>query len=76
MFVFKYGSGVISLGIPEEKIINEVYGRPCEVLVDVPTAVREALRNPIGTPPLKKMVKAGNKVAILVSDICQRENWS
>ncbi|MED1472087.1 nickel-dependent lactate racemase [Bacillus salipaludis] len=32
-------------------------------------ALKEALKNPIGTAPLKEMVKASDKVAIVISDI-------
>lgn len=66
---FKYGNGLMTIDILEKQVIHELYGRPCEVVEDVPAAVQEALDNPIGTPPLKKIVKAGDKVAIVVSDI-------
>ncbi|WP_371375904.1 nickel-dependent lactate racemase [Sporomusa aerivorans] len=66
---FRYGHSELKISLPEEKIINEVYGRPCEVVEDIPSAVRTALRQPIGTPPLKKIVKPGDRVAVIVSDI-------
>ena len=69
VFEFGYGSNKITVGLPEQKIINNVLGKPCPAIVDVPAAVREALRNPIGTPPLKEVVKTGDKVAMVVSDI-------
>jgi nickel-dependent lactate racemase len=68
-FALKYGSGVLEVSLPIDKIINEVYGRPCQIIDDVPAAVRTALNQPIGTPPLRKIVKSGDKVAVLVSDI-------
>lgn len=69
VFEFGYGSSKISVGLPEEKIINNVLGKPCPAIADVPAAVREALRNPIGTSSLKEVVEPGDKVAVVVSDI-------
>lgn len=68
-YEFKYGSGVMAIHIPEDKIINELHGRPCDVIDDVTSAVNHALRNPIGAPPLKELAKTGDRVAIIVSDI-------
>lgn len=66
---FGFGRGKIAFTLPAEKIIQEIDGRPAEAITDVPAAVRQALNNPIGTPPLKEIVKQGEKVAIVVSDI-------
>ena len=68
-FSFGYGNTAMELSLPEEKIIYEIEGRPATAIEDVPTAVRTALRQPIGTPPLKEIVKPGETVAIIVSDI-------
>ncbi|QDR82426.1 nickel-dependent lactate racemase [Sporomusa termitida] len=69
VFEFGYGNSKLQVSLPAEKIINNVLGKPCPAIVDVPAAVRAALRNPIGTPPLKEVVKPGDKVAVVVSDI-------
>ena len=68
-FSFGYGNAVVELALPEEQIIHEIEGRPAAAIEDVPAAVVAALRNPIGTPPLKEIVKPGETVAIIVSDI-------
>ncbi len=68
-FSFGYGNKVVELALPEERIIHEIEGRPAAAMEDVPAAVLSALRNPIGTPPLKEVVKPGETVAIIVSDI-------
>ncbi|SDF19221.1 nickel-dependent lactate racemase [Sporolituus thermophilus] len=68
-FSLGFGDSQIKVALPEEKIINVVEGKPVAPITDVPAAVREALNNPIGTPPLKEVVKAGDKVAIIASDI-------
>ncbi len=68
-FSFGFGNGTIELALPAAQIIHEIEGRPAEALADVPAAVQTALRNPIGTPPLVAVVKPGETVAIIVSDI-------
>jgi len=68
-FNFGYGSTVVELALPEEQIIHEIEGRPAAAIADVPAAVLAALRNPIGAPPLKEVVRSGETVAIIVSDI-------
>lgn len=68
-FGFGYGNEVVQLALPEEQIIYEVEGRPVGAIEDVPGAVRTALRNPIGTDPLRQIVQTGETVAIVVSDI-------
>lgn len=69
VFEFGYGNGKIAVALPQEKIINNVVGKPCPAIANVPSAVREVLCNPIGTPPLKEVVQPGDKVAVVVSDI-------
>jgi len=68
-FGFGYGNTVMEVELPEKRILHEIEGCPAAAIEDVPAAVRAALRNPIGTPPLKEVVKAGETVAIVVSDI-------
>ena len=68
-FSFGFGSAAMELSLPEEKIIYEIEGRPAAAIENVPAAVTAALRNPIGTPPLQEIVKPGESVAIIVSDI-------
>ncbi|MEG6584267.1 nickel-dependent lactate racemase [Dendrosporobacter sp. 1207_IL3150] len=63
------GKEVVSISLPEEKVSEIIEGRPYEPVTDIESAVKLALRNPIGTLPLKDVVKAGDKVAIVASDI-------
>jgi nickel-dependent lactate racemase len=69
VFEFGFGDQKLKLGLPEEKIIHTIEGRQAEPITDIPAAVKHALRNPIGTPPLNKIVTPGEKVGIIVSDI-------
>ncbi|MDR3591045.1 MAG: nickel-dependent lactate racemase [Negativicutes bacterium] len=68
-FEFPYGDEVVKLALPTRQILSDIRGSKAVAVTDVPAAVREALRNPIGCAPLAQTVKAGDQVAILVSDI-------
>jgi len=43
--------------------------RQVPALEDVPAAVREALRQPVGSPPLRQIAKPGDRVCIVFTDI-------
>jgi len=68
-FELGLGKGTVRVSLPEKQVIDVIEGKPYEPIQDIEAAVKEALRNPIGTPPLKEIVKAGDKVAIIASDI-------
>lgn len=68
-FCFQYGSQTIEVSIPEEKIINDIRGTEVEAIADIPGAVRKILRDPIGSPPLQRIVSTGDKVAVVIGDI-------
>lgn len=68
-FSLGFGDTEFSISLPEEQIINVVEGKHAEAITDVPAAVKEALNNPIDSPPLKEVVKPGDTVAIIASDI-------
>lgn len=68
-FSFGFGNGVQEITLPERQIIQEIEGRPATAVDNVPAAVQAALRNPIGSPALREIVKPGETVAIIVSDI-------
>lgn len=68
-FGFGFGDTISKLSLPTEKIIHEIEGRSVAAITDVENAVKQVLRNPIGTPPLKEIVTSGDKVAIVVNDI-------
>lgn len=62
-----YGKGNISIEVPDKAVVVEP--QHIDSLADEKTAVLNALRHPIGTLPLKEMVKASDRVAIVISDI-------
>lgn len=62
-----YGKEGLTINVPDDSLILEPKNLPG--LKDDMGALREALQQPIGSPPLKEMVKATDKVAIVISDI-------
>ena len=62
-----YGRSGLDLVVPEAAQVIEP--RHLDGLQDEAGAVFAALRQPIGTPPLKAMVKATDQVAIVISDL-------
>ncbi len=62
-----YGKTGLKMAVPDAAQIIEP--RYLEGLADEFGAVVAALRNPIGTPPLKALVKASDRVSIVISDI-------
>lgn len=71
-FALGFGDGEFKISLPEEQVINVVEGKHYEAITDVPAAVKAALNNPIGTPPLKDIVKKGDSVVIIASDITRK----
>ncbi|MFM1650539.1 nickel-dependent lactate racemase [Brevibacillus sp. B_LB10_24] len=62
-----YGKEGLTIEVPDHSVLVEPRHLPG--LVDEREAVLKALRQPIGAPPLQKMVKETDKVAIVISDI-------
>jgi nickel-dependent lactate racemase len=68
-FTLKYGKGEISFSIPEAQLLYELVGRNRKPPEDPAAAYRQALDHPIDSPPLKELLRPGDKVAITVSDV-------
>jgi nickel-dependent lactate racemase len=64
----KYGEGKVNFSLEENQVIGELKMRECPVLEHPEQAILEAIRNPIGTKPLREIVKTGETVAIIVND--------
>jgi len=62
-----YGQNGLEVEIPDQAFIVEPKNLPG--LENDREAIKQALRNPIGTSPLKEMVKSTDTVAIVISDI-------
>jgi lactate racemase len=62
-----YGRTGLTFQLPDDAFIVEP--KHLSGLENDMEALKAALRNPIGTPPLKELVKATDTVAIVISDI-------
>lgn len=71
-FAFGFGDSEVTIALPEEQIINVIEGKSVEAITDVSAAIKAAINNPIDSPPLKELVKAGDKVVIIASDITRQ----
>lgn len=68
-FDLKIGKGKMSVSIPEEKLIHDIVGNEYPAIENLEAAVIAAMENPIASKPLKEIVKPGEKIVLVVSDI-------
>ena len=66
---FGYGSGLQTVELPEKNLLAELTANEMEHLRTGSDAVEFALDNPIGAVPLEALVRPGQKIAIIASDI-------
>lgn len=66
---FKIGAGIQHVDVDEETLLGVLMEKEYPAVGEEKDLIEEALRNPIGTPPLKEIVRRGQKVAIVTSDI-------
>jgi nickel-dependent lactate racemase len=64
-----YGKTGLEISLPDDVSVTVVEPEYMDGLPDQAGAVRDALRHPIGSPPLKALVKPSDKVGIAFSDI-------
>ena len=62
-----YGKTGIEVTVPDQAVVIEP--RHLAALPDEKAAVITALKQPVGTPPLKDMVQRSQKIVIVISDI-------
>lgn len=68
------GRRIESIELPEEHVVQVIDGGSAPKITDIRQATLNAIRNPVGTEPLSKIVAKGDKVAIIVSDVTR--TWS
>jgi nickel-dependent lactate racemase len=63
-----FGRGSLRFSLPPGMRGVLAESRPVAGLPDLTAAVREAVRTPVGTPPLRALARAGQRVCIVVTD--------
>ncbi len=66
------GKNSISIRIPDRVSVLQVESRKIDPVQDVKRAVEESLSRPIGTLPLRYLVKPNQTVALVVTDITRQ----
>ncbi len=64
-----YGRVGLWVELPDEAAVTILEPRAVPGLPDEPTAIQHALRHPIGTPPLRELVRADDTVVVVFSDL-------
>ncbi len=73
-FSFCYGQTAIPFSLDPSRVIGELKIKNHPPLPDPAEAIREAIRNPIGSQPLREIVKPGQTVAFIVNDTTRVAN--
>lgn len=63
-----YGSKTCTFQLPERNLLGIVDPADVSAVADPAAAVRQAIRQPVGTQPLSEMARRGSKVLIIVDD--------
>lgn len=71
-FLVPCGQREVELTIPDGVPVELVRSRSLPPLTDVPGAIREALARPTGSDRLSRLLRPGQKVAIIVTDITRK----
>lgn len=66
---YGFGRGTQTVSLPKENLMGELHANTVRLGLTGEAEVVRALQAPIGTPPLSKIVKPGEKIAIITSDI-------
>ena len=67
-YTMKYGKGDVKFSLDPALVLDELVINEFPELADPAAAIREAIRNPIGSPALRDIVKPGQTVAFIVND--------
>ncbi|MCX7780734.1 MAG: nickel-dependent lactate racemase, partial [Negativicutes bacterium] len=67
-YTMKYGRGKVNFSLDPSLVKEELIIQNYPVLADPEAAILEAIRNPIGSAPLRDIVKPGQTVAFICND--------
>ncbi len=63
-----YGEGVLPVTIPDEYLGEIIFPSNVNPAQEPTRLIQEAINNPFGSPPLSKLVKPGQKIAVIIDD--------
>lgn len=66
---FGFGTSTQVVEVPEKNLMGVLHANSVETDLTGEAEVRRALENPIGSPRLREIVKPGEKIAVVTSDI-------
>lgn len=69
MYKMKYGKGYVDINLPDESVLGIIESKESKEQKSEEDVILKALKNPIGSPMLGEIVKPGEKVCIVISDI-------
>lgn len=64
-----YGDTTLAFRLPRRSLLGIMTPAEVSAAADPAVLVREALRHPIGRPPLRELVRAGQHIVIIVDDM-------
>jgi nickel-dependent lactate racemase len=67
-YAFKYGKGKLNFSLDSSLVAGELKIKDYPVLSDPETAIRQAIAHPIGSKPLREIVKPGETIVFIVND--------
>jgi lactate racemase len=68
-YTVPFGKGTIRFSLPAGMHVTQAISKSFPPVKDEQSAVAEALAHPIGAPPLHEMVRPGNRVCIVFTDV-------
>lgn len=68
-FKLAYGHETLSFRLPSSVNVQEIDAKASQPILDIEQAILQAVAHPLGTAPLIEVVKPGDKVVIVVSDV-------
>lgn len=66
------GKRMVEFEIPDHVDVTVVETKKLPVILEPEKAIREAIKNPVGSPRLSALVRPGQKVAVVVTDITRK----
>ena len=68
VYKFRYGKGHLTFSLDPALVMDELTIQRFPELAHPTAAITEAIRHPIGSPPLREIVRPGQTVAFIVND--------